>query len=228
MIKKILFGSALALTALTSGATAASVDIDAYDNGWYNEFGEHVANNTNTIVGICCNNTEYHNWFAFDISALSGTATSASITFYVNGQYRSPDASETYQLNDYSGDIAALTAGGTGLTGIFDDLGDGDIYGSYEYAAAYGSNMVQFTIDLSLAALANINAALQGDGLFALGGMLTSLSGQQGSTESLFAAALKQPAAFLTIDTVSVPEPAPLALLGLGLFGLGLARKRRS
>jgi len=50
--------------------------------------------------------------------------------------YRSPDPTETYELHDYVGSIPTLVAGGSGLTGIFADLGMGALYASTTVSAA--------------------------------------------------------------------------------------------
>ncbi|MFC7048554.1 PEP-CTERM sorting domain-containing protein [Emcibacter nanhaiensis] len=228
MLRSLAIAAALVTVGFAGTASAAAVDVNTFDNGWYDNNGNHNASNDNTITGRCCGEEEYRSWYAFDLSSVSGTVTSATITFYANGSYYSADSSETLQLNSFEGDIAALVAGGSGLTGIFDDLGDGDVYGSYEYAASQFSNMVEFTVSLTLDAIADINAAIGGN--FAIGGMLTTLSDRT-DEESIFSSSGITPAAYLTLVTgevVETPAPAALGLLGLGLAGFGLARRRRS
>jgi hypothetical protein len=50
-------------------------------------------------------------------------------------QYKSADATETYTLRDGLTPVGTLTAGGSGLVGIFGDLGAGAIFGSPVYAS---------------------------------------------------------------------------------------------
>ncbi|MFM6270759.1 MAG: hypothetical protein ACKPFA_30310, partial [Dolichospermum sp.] len=85
--------------------------------------------------------------------------------------YDSPQISETYELRDVTTAVPTLTAGGSGLTAIYADLGDGAIYGSRTYTNADDN---QFrTIDLNAAAISALTA--KSGQAFALGGLLTTL-----------------------------------------------------
>ncbi|MFM6283054.1 MAG: Calx-beta domain-containing protein, partial [Dolichospermum sp.] len=79
--------------------------------------------------------------------------------------------SETYELRDVTTAVPTLTAGGSGKTAIYADLGDGATYGSRTYTNADDN---QFrTIDLNGAAISALTA--KSGQAFALGGLLTTL-----------------------------------------------------
>ena len=106
-------------------------------------------------------------------------------------------------LFDVLTDIDERQADGSGAAGvaIYPDLGSGTAYGSHRYFNRQ-SNTFQ-TIALNEDFLADLNAAIAGDAqLFALGGALQGID--EPATLTLFGA----------------------ALLGLGLLGFGLTRRR--
>ena len=127
-------------------------------------------------------------------------------------------------LFDYTGSINALIGNSQSNVGIYNDLGNGNSYGT---AVVASGSIQQFSVTLSQAAIADLNAAAhnQGDSRFVVGGSLLSISGPF-ANEQLFAIFGPQagvtPAAFLTLETsvAAVPEPATWAMMIVGFAGV--------
>ncbi len=215
-LKRALAGAAFACLAVTA-AEAATVTIDSFDTGYYQNGGGTPSNN-NIIEDSTRNN-----YFAFDLSGVSGAVTGATLTIFGgNGSYSTARSSVLFTVYDVSTEIGALTtrAGGTAA---FADLGSGTAYGSATIATplSFGA-MPEVVVDLA-GGLADINASL--GALFALGGG-SDLTGNDGFL--WISSNLATSAARLTLEvTTPVPLPASLPLL-LASVGAFVALRRRS
>ncbi|MDB9485369.1 S8 family serine peptidase [Dolichospermum circinale CS-537/01] len=164
--------SSSATVSIADNDTGSTITLDAVDTGWYDNTGYHEPNNTNYIVGDyeISDGKLFRNWFTFNLPTLTAPIISAQLkvkTF----DYNSLDASETYQLQEVTTPVPTLTAGGSGKTAIYADLGDGAIYGSQDYTNAHDNQ--SRTIDLNAAAISALTA--KSGQAFALGGLLTTL-----------------------------------------------------
>lgn len=210
---------------------AAAVTVSAFDNGWYSAGGTH----TTTITNILARH-DFNNFFAFDLSAYSGTVSSATLKIYGgNGVYSSGDATEGYGIFDFTGSIDDLLSGAGGIA-AYTDFGSGAAYGAVTVASpGYLAPMPELTLLLTADAIVDINAAIAGsDGRFVIGGTGTTL----GMSDALWGSSTYTTAAELTLtfstgggsgDQDSSPAPAPgaLPLLAAGLVPFGLMRARR-
>lgn len=216
-LKKFALAALAALglfAALPSGA--ATITITAYDYGWYDNSGSHTPTNINTLSGKCCGGKLLRDFFAFDLSGVSGTVTSATLKFYTL-YMGSNSTTETWELYDVTGDKSALV-GGTGGVAAYNDLGTGKMYASTTFTKAtqQGSNQ---SIALNSLALADLTA--NAGGKFAVGGLMPTF-GNPDEDWVLWGGAAAQ----LVLTTQTVPEPVSLALFGLGLLGLAAARRK--
>lgn len=173
----------LAICVLTiAPAAAQDLILEAVDSGNYDWEGDHSSGNTYYPAGDTAASgfNEIRDFFVFDLSGVTGPVLGATLELYCpsdppdagNG-YRSPDSFESYALWEVVTDVATLTAGGTGLTGIFDDLGGGTSFGQIDMTAADNGTVV--SIGLNHNAEASIEAAA--GGLWAVGGAVMTLDG---------------------------------------------------
>lgn len=178
---------AASFISLPAAALAATYTVpvpNQFSRGWYDDTGFHGLDPSftdNYYVGR--EDEQFRNFFIFPLPLLAPgeSISSVSLVLYcpanvaaVGRGYDSPDPTETYQL--FSIDrtsIAALRAGGTGLTGIFADLGDGISYsgGAVVSSANEGTDIV---IPLNPAFLAYATANLGSE--VVLGGAVTTLA----------------------------------------------------
>lgn len=173
--------SSTAATSTTTTTVPGTFTLTATASGFYDQTGLHEPGNY-AVGWYVPGNDELRDYFVFDLSAVSGTVTSAFLrlttappTFI---RYGSNDPSETYTLFDVSTTLPTLT-GGTGGVAAFADLGGGTSYGTLVATTAIGE-----TVDVVLNA-AGIAFLAGSTGEVAIGGAMTTLA--QGATnEFLF------------------------------------------
>jgi large repetitive protein len=215
-----LFGFLLCFN--LSAVLAQAVDIDYTSRGWYDQTGFRWPNNLNYLVGY--NGNTYRDFFVFDLSGVSQPIASAKLALYVPSAtvhgYDSPDPSENYELHDVDTPVAALIAGAS--TSAFDDLGSGLVYGSRSVAAADQDSVIE--IPLNFSAIAAINAT---HGLFAIGGSLTTITGNPLHHEFVFGNSDSDGDGTTGLRLTFVPEPTSATLVGCAAMICGMQRSRK-
>jgi large repetitive protein len=215
--------SLFALLLFAGSSRAATIVIDAFDSGWYDDSGSHTQSNENYLVGW--RGAEYRNFFVFDLSAIPLTDTVVSVTLrlfepavdlpeiFADG-YDSPDPSETYEVVQVTTPVPLLILGGTLLTTTYTDLADGTVFGSRAISAA--DNGTNIDIALNAAGIAAVDAGL---GLFAFGGHVATLTS---GFDSEFAFGSTSSTSLRQLIVQTVPEPGTGALAALGLVALAV------
>jgi hypothetical protein len=195
--------------------------LDAAARGWV--FANGIANGrnpaNNTFAGWGADTGDVNNWFAFDLSSLSGTVVAAELLLNIDG-YMSPDASETLVLRHVATPTGVIGTVDSGAH--FTDLMTGEIFGSRAFTAG-DSGFLQ-SIPLNAAAVADLD--LSTGGLWEVGGHLSSLS-RSGPYEAIFWAAIGDPST-TQLRITTVPEPAALTLVAFGFAAALVTRKTRS
>jgi len=249
MLKKNLVFTCLVFSMAATTANAATVN--ATDSGWFDSTGFNTSNSfSNYIAGDWQYNPDIHdlpgdprlvntrNFFVFDLKDVVGTVTSATLRISSG----SVGWDGIYSLYDVDSTIPDLRQGppqfpSTPLKpAVYTDLGSGASYGSEALTTATLATEYIVDIDLTLDALASINAVNANGGctpapsvdcLWALGGTYTPdiYVGAFGFAFGSSGVGTRQ----LIYSTSPVPLPAAAWLFGSGLLGLiGMARRKKA
>lgn len=185
---RIFFVAALLLAVFAStSATAAVVRLDPYDAGTLRPRGSGLAASATSFVGPIWVSIDddrldpgYRNYFKFDLSSVreGRDVTEAYLLLeFPSGAYDSKLPRELLTLHDvtsdphtYGFDFSNCSIHGFSRS-VWEDLGDGASYGSRYYRLNDEGTTTR--IRLNASAIADINAAIAGDGEFAIGGTLT-------------------------------------------------------
>jgi hypothetical protein len=120
---------AVAAAGAASGDT--TVTLNAVDRGWFGEDGSHP-DIPNYIVGPSeLSQGRMRNFFVFDLSSVSGSVVAAKVSA---ANPASIPPGDTYTIREVTTSPAVLGAGATNATPVYDDLGNGPVYGSVALA----------------------------------------------------------------------------------------------
>ncbi len=142
------------------------------DSGWYSQAGFHNPMNMNYFTGYEPGNGELRGFWTFSLSALSPEVTVRSGWMEIfSALISDTDYTERIELHDVTTPVNQVTAGGAGRVDIFQDLGNGDVYGARDVFYFDDNRLLQ--IDLTPEALLDLKSAAGGS--FAIGAALTSI-----------------------------------------------------
>ena len=183
--------------AATNLSSVGQITVPAYDMGQYHEGGSHSTPNLNYLVGWSSIKGTYHNFFVFDLSAISSSVYAVVLRAYNPATgYQSSHASEIWTLFDVDTAISTLLDGSGGVS-TFSDLGSGSSYGDVSVTSAADDTFIEVTFNT--AGVAEINSALGGN--VAIGGALTEIEGP--SNQYLFSNSDSNPQAELVLYTTT-------------------------
>lgn len=156
---------------LNIATTAGNFFVPTSASGWWrNGDGLHEQINSNYIAGelfdFVVNN--YNNFFTFDLSSITGSVLSASLTLYTYDT-AGPDPL-VYSLFDIISPLSDVRADGHNLS-IYNDLMSGANYGSFSYSHADEDKIRSIT--LNDAGIGALNSALGGE--FGIGGSVAPI-----------------------------------------------------
>lgn len=158
------------IIALCAGPVKAeTLTVPATSRGWWHSLFGHNSTNDNYILGRLSTLEEsiFRDFFVFDFSSLPEEKVIEGATLQLTrGDVGSDTGNETIGFFDVTTDIAALTTTGPANNVIFNDLGSGINYGTFDLNAG-GSFYDLLSFDLNDAAVSNINLTRNG---WALGG----------------------------------------------------------
>lgn len=212
-----------ALTLAPTGASASPITLNATAQGTVSSTGGGCGCYP---VGFDSGGArEFRAFFGFDLSSLAGeTIDSATLKVLEpsspGGGYSSSTSSVVLYIGGYS-NSAGNPAGAS--FAAFSALGNGTVFGTATTTAADDGSQVQ--IALNAAGLSAIQSAESAGGTFYFGAYTPGLAGTNNSIFQ-WSGYVGPGAVQLTVDASPAPEPASLAIIGIGLAGLGWIRRR--
>lgn len=141
---------------LTMTAHAGTTYIYDDDSGYYDEDGYHNPSSSSTLSGKYRVSGRWSSWNeegrGFQVFSIPSSLTYAyrTVTSIQLGpgswSWNIPSGStETFKARHVSTPISTLTAGGSGLTSIFDDLGGGTTYATFSFSSSVSPQQAELS-----------------------------------------------------------------------------------